>query len=910
MANATSTQLQELYVAYFGRAADPTGLDYWTEKGITTAKFAADMYAQAEFKDAYGSLSTESQVNQIYKNLFDREADVTGLNYWTLQINLGTLKIAEIANHLIWAAQNNSGSSDDKTALTNRTNAAVAYTAKVKESTAAILAFQPASTDPFEAGANITEAKNYLSGIDKDTASTTAGIAASVTTLTTNGVQTSTTDEVKSYTLTTTADNFTGGVSATTFSGVKGTIDGDVLKGGGGSDTLNLTVTNADDDNSAFTSSSIETVTIRSTGGTAGDGNLIDLGFENVTDVTLLKLRRLSDDVEIDNLQSLATTVEVENTATAADVTINFDASTVSGSSDTVNVTIDNSTGGGDLVINSVETIAVTAIGDDNDLNIDGSSGTTVTIAGSGELNADFNADVLTVNAASNSGGVTMVASAAGDVTYTGGSGADTFTMGTTLTAADTIVGGAGTDTLGVTGAGGAVIPASAAVSGVEVVAITTGGTDTIDANILTGLTSITVTAAANAHSIAATDVTTETFTVKTADAVANTDDTIALIDINLASTVGSSDTINLTLENVDLDAAFNITDIDSTSDGVETLNVTLTQGVDIGTDGAADIVIDDFSSAYTTINISGDADATIAENVPTTTATVNASTATGALLFELGAANHTVTGGTGDDTFDFNTNLTSADTATGGAGDDSVTATIPASRITPTLAGIETGTLSFNNAGTFDMSSVTGMTTLTLDGTAAHNVVNADASLTTVTLIEEAQDEAVTLTYDAGTSTALTVDFNEVTAGATETYGLITINNNAGDFTVDNSDGIWSVNDIVNADSTGTLKVMTSVDATTDSLTVTGTTGIDAINATAVVYESGGADIVASGAATHSYTDATSITINAFDGDVNINHDNTDIISDADVVVTLTASGGDLVILISLTLMLITSPH
>ena len=104
MANATSTQLQELYVAYFGRAADPTGLDYWTEKGITTTKFAADMYAQDEFKDAYGSLSTESQVNQIYKNLFDRDADVTGLNYWTLQINLGNLKVAEIATHLIWAA--------------------------------------------------------------------------------------------------------------------------------------------------------------------------------------------------------------------------------------------------------------------------------------------------------------------------------------------------------------------------------------------------------------------------------------------------------------------------------------------------------------------------------------------------------------------------------------------------------------------------------------------------------------------------------------------------------------------------------------------------------------------------------------------------------------------------------------
>ena len=142
MANATSTQLQELYVAYFGRAADPTGLDYWTETGITTAAFAQNMYAQPEFKSEYGSKSVEAQVNQIYKNLFDREADVAGLNYWTLQINLGNLQLADIAVDLIWAAQNNSGSSDDKTALTNRTNAAIAYTAKDKESTSAILAYQ------------------------------------------------------------------------------------------------------------------------------------------------------------------------------------------------------------------------------------------------------------------------------------------------------------------------------------------------------------------------------------------------------------------------------------------------------------------------------------------------------------------------------------------------------------------------------------------------------------------------------------------------------------------------------------------------------------------------------------------------------------------------------------------------
>ena len=212
MANATSTQLQELYIAYFGRAADPSGLDYWTEQGITTAKFAADMYAAAEFKNAYGSKTTETQVNEIYKNLFDRDADVTGLNYWTLQINLGNLQLAEIANHLIWAAQNNEGSSDDKTALTNKTNAAIAYTAKVKESTTAILNYAPTSSDPYVAGANITEAKTFMAGIDKDTVHTAAGIATSVLTITSTAAVTGST-----FTLTTGSDNLTGTAGADTF---------------------------------------------------------------------------------------------------------------------------------------------------------------------------------------------------------------------------------------------------------------------------------------------------------------------------------------------------------------------------------------------------------------------------------------------------------------------------------------------------------------------------------------------------------------------------------------------------------------------------------------------------------------------------------------------------------------------
>ena len=202
MANASATELQQLYIAYFGRAADPTGLDYWTTKGITTKAFAANMYAQNEFKSVYGDLSTESQVNQIYQNLFDRDADAAGLLYWTKQIKSGALQLASIANDLIWAVNNDSdgSSANDKTALDNKTDAAVAYTAEVEKTTAGILAYAPVTTDPFVAGANIEAAKTYFDGIDKDTKSTTSGITSSVNTIISNGVQTSATGTT--YTLT------------------------------------------------------------------------------------------------------------------------------------------------------------------------------------------------------------------------------------------------------------------------------------------------------------------------------------------------------------------------------------------------------------------------------------------------------------------------------------------------------------------------------------------------------------------------------------------------------------------------------------------------------------------------------------------------------------------------------------
>ena len=79
MSSLTATQLQQQYIAYFGRPGDPAGIKYWlsSTSGVSSAReFADKIYAQDEYKTStVGTKSTEAQVNQLYQNLFGREAD-------------------------------------------------------------------------------------------------------------------------------------------------------------------------------------------------------------------------------------------------------------------------------------------------------------------------------------------------------------------------------------------------------------------------------------------------------------------------------------------------------------------------------------------------------------------------------------------------------------------------------------------------------------------------------------------------------------------------------------------------------------------------------------------------------------------------------------------------------------------
>ena len=177
---ATATQLQQLYIAYFGRAADPEGIDYWVSEGTGLTQFAAHMDGQAEWLAVKSSLTTSEHVDQLYQNLFNRNADAEGKAYWTNQVDTGVIKLAELGEYLRSSAMAQADqNTDDYKILTNKTNAAVAITAQIRLSVSASKEYVADSVTPYINGADFTSAKAFLTSVGL-TAATTAAINAHV----------------------------------------------------------------------------------------------------------------------------------------------------------------------------------------------------------------------------------------------------------------------------------------------------------------------------------------------------------------------------------------------------------------------------------------------------------------------------------------------------------------------------------------------------------------------------------------------------------------------------------------------------------------------------------------------------------------------------------------------------------
>lgn len=128
-----TNQIQQIYLAYLGRPADPAGLAYWADQvdsqGGDLSLVLSGFAASEESAALYGEMSTNQAISAIYTNLFKREADDAGVAYWQTQIESGAVDPAQAALAILLGAQDS-----DITAASNKLTAANAFTASVAAS--------------------------------------------------------------------------------------------------------------------------------------------------------------------------------------------------------------------------------------------------------------------------------------------------------------------------------------------------------------------------------------------------------------------------------------------------------------------------------------------------------------------------------------------------------------------------------------------------------------------------------------------------------------------------------------------------------------------------------------------------------------------------------------------------------
>ncbi|WP_137175635.1 DUF4214 domain-containing protein [Massilia sp. HP4] len=126
MATQYDTQIQQLYVAYFNRPADAGGLAHWATvmaNGGTTAQISAAFAQSLEYQVEYSQSTNAGIVNAVYQNLFGRDAETTGLEFWVKALNDKTMTVDNMVDLISKGAQGT-----DKIAFDSKVVVATAFT--------------------------------------------------------------------------------------------------------------------------------------------------------------------------------------------------------------------------------------------------------------------------------------------------------------------------------------------------------------------------------------------------------------------------------------------------------------------------------------------------------------------------------------------------------------------------------------------------------------------------------------------------------------------------------------------------------------------------------------------------------------------------------------------------------------
>lgn len=678
-------------------------------------------------------------------------------------------------------------------------------------------------------------------------------------------------------------NNFTGTDADTTYNAGLTAAGGntlnalDSLDGGAGSDTLNVSIATAVTPGAI---TNVETINVTFTGAVA-------LNLTQMSGATALTNIGSSALGSVTNIGSTGAALTVADNAVGA--TFAYKATSVTGDSDAISLTLNNATGAATTTITgAIETINLVSTGGANSITLDAGA-TTLNVSGSEAVTLAAASTVLasatTIDASDATGAVTLAsdAGAATAVTVTGGAGADALTLAGTNTATDTVSGGAGNDRIIFTtdladadvisgGAGTdtlvgddgqlAGLTTANNVTGIEVLEASTVLATTLTvANVDSSISSVTLAAGANAGTVAM-GAGSQTLTLGTTNAGAltvndtglATDDTLTITaatgDNSMggqALTVGGFETVNFS------------TGTNSLAASHETVSTVAVNG---DPDSAG-------TNTSATLNLSGAANFTTTGAITvgdatTGTGTINAADMTG--NFVMGAAAvgaTTITGGAGSDTI-LGEDL--ASTLTGGAGVDAITGGSAADTIyggagNDTLNGSAAATAAaadtvYGEAGndTFAYTDAELTAAVTLDGGAGTDILQMD-DITAVADAQLANKSSIETVTSAATGMNVTLDTNAQAMGVT----TITLAGTAGggiadsvtlganltnDITVNIDAAVAAdTNGVVGTNYTGTLTANVAVDTAINAdagvtTTLTGGTGTsDTLNIVGDTY-------------------------------------------------------------------------
>jgi len=609
---------------------------------------------------------------------------------------------------------------------------------------------------------------------------------------------TTTTAAAQNLSLTSTGDSAVGGSGNDTISGIMSgaqaagsTIQGgDSVDGGAGTDTFNMYVSG--DAGAAFTIGGVVVSNVETLGVSNYDVNagVTTVDMSTMSGVGTIKVINSSatGDTTFSGIQSIAD-VSLKG---AGDATITYAATTVVGTADVQNLTVDTYTGTASIA--GVETLNITTSGGNSTLaDLTATSATTVTVAG--DKNLTITADVTTglnaatsIDASALTGKLNITSSDTSLSKFTGGSGDDTLVRqanNADTGAADKFDGGAGTDTLSVTTGANVTATNMANYSNFERLTITDGGTNTVNLDGVSMFSIIRNTDDTNGEDTTISNVSAGTVFEITAGGNGDEETTVTL----KADTMTDATTVTLGGTATGVDVIFQ-------GDNYETISLV--------SQGAANLVDVD-STDLTTLNASGAKSLTLSSGTAAANlATIDASAMTGAFVMEavegkttiaittgagadtvrggsshntintgggndtiIGlAGNNTINAGDGNDTIQFGTfsNLTASDTIDGGAGTDTLQFTGGAN------ADFTSSTTFLNGVSNVEAYSFNGLT-------GSHTVTINDQIM---------QDGSVTITFAAAVAgaanavnaagvlnTSNTVNFTDNSAGtaATTTY-------------------------------------------------------------------------------------------------------------------------------------------